>query len=265
MVSVGADGSIGLDVAPRTHIEKPSPAHLHETVRLADIGNDEGWRKASLRPALDALTGRRIAVHPIYPKLDRWGRAVGHIEVLDGESSSVPGFWLQAELVRAGLVEVRPQGSGAGCAAALYEGEEAARREKRGIWGGAEIQWGKHRQKTGVSGAVREAASSSGGAQVAAILSASDAQLTNHANGYRIVAGIVVSVGETSRTLYLNFGRDWSRDFTVTIPAGREDAFREAGRNPKALAGRYVRVRGWMKEWNGAQIEIRHPDQIEVF
>ncbi len=112
---------------------------------------------------------------------------------------------------------------------------------------------------------MKEIASRSARAQGAAILSASDPQLTKHANGYRIVAGIVVSVGATSRTLYLNFGRDWSRDFTVTIPAGREDAFREAGRNPKALAGRYVRVRGWMKEWNGAQIEIRHPDQIEVF
>ncbi|WP_321501106.1 hypothetical protein [Breoghania sp.] len=266
VISVALDGSIVLDVfASLLRPENTSPAQSHETVRLADIGNDEGARKTSLQPALHALIGRRIVAHPLYPAPDRWGRVVSHVEVLSGESAPPSSVWLQADLVRAGLVEVRPQGSHVGCAGALYKGETAARNAGRGLWRGTGPRLAKQRRNASVSAGSQAHDPDARRGSKQGILSASDAHLSRQANAYRIVAGIVVSVGATSRTLYLNFGRDWSRDFTVTIPVDREVAFREAGRDPKALAGRYVRVRGWMREWNGAQIEVRHPDQIEVF
>ncbi len=266
VASVAMDGSIVLDVsAALSGPQNTSPANSRENVRLADIRNDEGAHKASFQPALNALIGRRIVAHPIHAQPDRWGRVVSHVEVGGAESISSHRFWLQADLVLAGLAEVRPQGSHVGCAAALFKGEEAARNAGRGVWRSAAAQTVEHRRNASISEDLRGGDPVAGGSAGRGVLSARDAQLAKQANGYRIVAGIVVSVGATSRTLYLNFGRDWSRDFTVTIPVDREAAFREVGRDPKALAGRYVRVRGWMREWNGAQIAVRYPDQIEVF
>jgi hypothetical protein len=33
---------------------------------------------------------------------------------------------------------------------------------------------------------------------------------------------------------------------------------------PTSLAGRLLRVRGWLREWNGPMIEATHPEQIEL-
>ena len=163
-------------------------------------------------------------------------RGAGEAARGSGRRGEPEGQWVQAGLVRAGLVRVAPEGAPTGCAAALYRAEEEARRANRGLW---------HERENRV-------------------LSSRDRNLAAQAGDYRIVAGIVVSVGATSRKHYLNFGRDWSRDFTVTIPAGRASAFRAAGRDPQAMVGRYVRVRGWLERWNGTVIEIRDPDAIEL-
>ena len=40
--------------------------------------------------------------------------------------------------------------------------------------------------------------------------------------------------------------------------------FRRAGLDPLALEGRWLRVRGWLKKWNGPMIEATHPEQIEL-
>jgi hypothetical protein len=41
--------------------------------------------------------------------------------------------------------------------------------------------------------------------------------------------------------------------------------FGEDGEDILRLKGRIVRVRGWIKSYNGAMIEATHPEQIEVF
>lgn len=206
-------------------------------VRLADIGPVHGPASAAVRDALENWVGRKVRLHALARAPDRWQRRGAHVEIeAERGENDASRIWVQAALVRAGLVAVRPEGAGAGCARLLYSDERVARRMKRGIWG---------------SGAVR-------------VLSARDRDLREKTDSYRIVAGIVVSVGATSRKHYLNFGRDWSRDFTVTIPAGRVQAFRAAGRAPETMSGRHVRVRGWLRRWNGAVIDVRYPDEIEV-
>ena len=62
----------------------------------------------------------------------------------------------------------------------------------------------------------------------------------------------------------MNFGRRWSEDFTVTIAKRNERAFSAAGLEPKSLAGRRVRIRGWIEERGGPWVEAARPEQIEV-
>jgi hypothetical protein len=73
-----------------------------------------------------------------------------------------------------------------------------------------------------------------------------------------------VSVRDSGVTIYVNFGRRWSEDFTVTLLKRNERSFVDAGIEPKKLEGRRVRVRGWVEEHGGPWIEALHPTQIEI-
>ena len=82
--------------------------------------------------------------------------------------------------------------------------------------------------------------------------------------GFAIVEGWVRSVGDRDRDLYLNFGRDWSTDFTATLrkrdfSGAAEDLARFAG-----LTGKRVRVRGVAEPWQGGRIAVTVPGQIEI-
>ena len=72
------------------------------------------------------------------------------------------------------------------------------------------------------------------------------------------------SVRESGATIYVNFGRRWTEDFTVTILKRNERKFVAAGVEPKRLAGRLIRVRGWIEERGGPWIEPAYPEQIEL-
>jgi hypothetical protein len=80
---------------------------------------------------------------------------------------------------------------------------------------------------------------------------------------FALVEGNVMSVRERGATIYVNFGRRWTEDFTVTISKRNERSFAAAGLEPKKLAGRRVRVRGWIEERGGPWIEAARPEQIE--
>jgi hypothetical protein len=81
---------------------------------------------------------------------------------------------------------------------------------------------------------------------------------------FALVEGKVLSVRESGGTIYVNFGRRWSEDFTVTIAKRNERVFSAAGLEPKKLAGRTVRIRGWIEERGGPWVEAARPEQIEV-
>src|SRR5258707_390670 len=81
---------------------------------------------------------------------------------------------------------------------------------------------------------------------------------------FTLVEGKVVSVRESGGTIYVNFGRRWSQDFTVTISKRHERIFAAAGLEPQKLSGRRVVVRGWVEERGGPWIEPPTPDQIEI-
>jgi hypothetical protein len=81
---------------------------------------------------------------------------------------------------------------------------------------------------------------------------------------FAVVEGKVLSVRESGGTIYVNFGRRWSDDFTVTVLKRNERSFTAAGMPLKKLTGQHVRVRGWIEERGGPWIEATRPEQIEI-
>ena len=76
---------------------------------------------------------------------------------------------------------------------------------------------------------------------------------------FALVEGRVLSVRESGGTVYLNFGRRWTEDFTVTIAKRNERTFAAAGLEPKRLERLRIRVRGFVEERGGPWIEASAP------
>ena len=161
-------------------------------------------------------------------KLDRYGRALAHLLRADG-------LWLQGELLAAGMARVYSFRDNRRLIAEMLGHERRARGARRGIWAHPFY-------------AVRtpEAAA-------------------EHIGSFQLVEGPVVGAAIVRRRGYLNFGADWKSDFTISIAPGDRKLFGPEGADTTALEGRTVRVRGWIKSFNGAMIEATHPEQIEVF
>ena len=81
---------------------------------------------------------------------------------------------------------------------------------------------------------------------------------------FEIVQGTVKDVADKGANFYINFGEDWRTDFTLTIEGKARRLFREMAFDPLLLKGKTIRVRGWLKSFNGPMIAITHPEQIEI-
>jgi endonuclease YncB( thermonuclease family) len=81
---------------------------------------------------------------------------------------------------------------------------------------------------------------------------------------FAVVEGKVLSVRQAGSTTYLNFGRNWTRDFAVTISRRNLPAIEAGGIALKTLENRQIRVRGWVEARTGPRIELLRAGQIEV-
>lgn len=135
---------------------------------------------------------------------------------------------MRALAVREGLAFIDPAVMPGACDAELWTIERAAERRGRGLW-----------------------------ARLPAF-EATDGTLGERRGTVAFVTGTVLSVGQTRRTIYLNFGDDRRTDFTVMVAREQEEALR-----PASLEGATVRVRGVLDEWNGGLIRVEHIGQIE--
>ena len=178
----------------------------------------------------DRLAGQSVTVGVAGAQADRYGRLAGYVFV-NGAVTPV-----QYALLREGLARVDGRVDNSGCRSALLAQERHARAAGFGLWGDKVYD-------------VHQAASPD------AILGAR--------GRFGLVEGRVLSVRESGGTIYVNFGRRWSEDFTATIPKRLEQRFTAAGLPPKSLAGRHVRLRGFVEERGGPWIELTHPGQIE--
>ncbi|ABK45913.1 nuclease (SNase domain protein) [Magnetococcus marinus MC-1] len=87
----------------------------------------------------------------------------------------------------------------------------------------------------------------------------------HHVGAYRIVGGTILNVDQKGGWIYLNFGKNWREDFTVTISHRDWLAhFRKVLGPFKELQGRFVEVRGRIGWRNGASIRAYHPYQLQL-
>jgi endonuclease YncB( thermonuclease family) len=162
---------------------------------------------------------------------DRHGRALAHLVTGRGD-------WLQGRMLEAGLARVYTFEDNRAKAQEMLALEGEARAARRGLWAHPYYR-------------VREAGELARADWRAAL------------DSFVLVEGRVLKVGGTRARTYLNFGEDWNIDFTASVASGDRDLFERAGLDLKALEGRRVRVRGWLRPYNGPAVELTHPEQIE--
>jgi hypothetical protein len=73
-----------------------------------------------------------------------------------------------------------------------------------------------------------------------------------------------MSVRQAGGTVYVNFGRRWTRDFAATISRRMIPYLEAAGIIPASLENHRVRVRGWVERRGGPRINVLRVGQIEV-
>jgi endonuclease YncB( thermonuclease family) len=199
-------------------------------VRLAGV-EPVASEKAKDTAALSAIVaGREVTLRGEDDTPDRYGRQSAFVFVASSESP------VQALLLSRGEALVSAAVTDKDCALVLTSAENSARDAKQGAWADAMV--------------IKNAESPGD------ILAAT--------GRFLVVEGRVLSVRQAGATTYVNFGRNWTRDFAVTIPKRALPAF-EAGRLVlKSLENRRIRVRGWVEARSGPRIEVLRVGQIEV-
>ena len=222
-------------------------------VRLAAIevpslalpgGSEEapGRISRAAKAALDALTGGdqvllRQADAGLDHNMDRYGRLVAYVYAQrDGVE-----LFAQGALIEAGLARAAGRIDGKSCAEKLLTAEKTARGGKLGLWSDPYYE----------------------------VLNAdAPVDVLAQRGRFALVEGQVVSVRQSGATIYVNFGRRWSESFAVTISKRNERSFAAAGLDVMSLAGRRIRVRGWVEargvDGNVPWMQALRPEQIEI-
>ncbi|MCZ6638094.1 MAG: thermonuclease family protein [Alphaproteobacteria bacterium] len=173
--------------------------------------------------------GRRLRILFGGARMDRHGRVLAHL------ARASDGLWIQGAMLRLGMARVYSFPDNRQAITQMLVLEGRARAEKRGIWGHpfyAIVPQARARRYIGT---------------------------------YQLVEGRVIQTAVIKRWAYINFGADWRKDFTISIRRRDLRSFRKAfGRKLKALETKRIRVRGWLRLWNGPMIEATHREQIEV-
>jgi endonuclease YncB( thermonuclease family) len=206
-------------------IETPSTPLPGESGPRVDDG-------VAAKAALETqVAGRRVTLQKLGSTADRYGRIVAYVTVEDQQNS------VQQTMLAQGHARVAADVGVPACTAMLLTLERAARQSGLGLWRNSH-------------NAIRQAENP-------------DNVLAERGR-FTLVEGKVLSVRESRGTIFVNFGRRWSEDFTVTILKRNERSFAAAGIDTKKLTGRRIRVRGYVEERGGPWIEAARPEQIEL-
>jgi endonuclease YncB( thermonuclease family) len=175
--------------------------------------------------------GQEVRIETIGAGHDRYGRLTGF--VFAGKATQP----LQVALLEAGAARGGvPVGSRA-CAEALLAAEQAARAAELGVWADPNF---------------------------APLAAKNVYRLEAERGQFTLVEGKVLSVRTSRGTIYINFRRRWTRDFSVVVLGRRQKVFAATGVDPQQLEGRRIRVRGWIEQRRGPVIEAEWPEQIEL-
>jgi endonuclease YncB( thermonuclease family) len=185
------------------------------------------------------LAGAQIVLRRAELASDRYGRIVAYVVAARGDSERL----VQARLISAGFARVGDHIGSRDCAVELLRLENAARAARLGLWTRSLYDPLQADRPT---------------------------DILAQRGRFVLVEGKVLSVHESGATIYVNFGRHWSEDFSVTIRKRNEGSFAEL--DLTRFAGRRLRIRGWVEArggvggspWHAPWIEAVYPEQIEA-
>ncbi len=223
--------------------------HDGDTIRFKDGKTDirlvgiqapklpQGRRNPTAWPMADESRGALRALlekHTITLRLaktpeDRNGRILAHLVRDDG-------LWVQETMLREGWARVYTFPDNRMFARELYAAERTARDARRGLWAHPDY----------------------------AVRRPDPAVLKADTGTFQIVEGVVADAAKVRGRVYLNFGEDYRTDFTASIPPEVVSLFTRDKIDPLALEGRKVRVRGYLRDFNGPSMDMTHPEQIEA-
>ncbi|OKO77345.1 thermonuclease family protein [Bradyrhizobium sp. AS23.2] len=186
---------------------------------------------AATKQALTSLLiGHAVTLRGTDDTPDRYGRQGALMFIGESDTS------VQAVLLAQGDALVSTEITDKDCAAALTSSETEARRQKKGNWA--------------APSAIKNAESPD--------------DILAGIGRFLVVEGKVLSVRQAGAMTYLNFGRNWTRGFAVTISKRMLPAFESAGIALKSLENRRIRVRGWVEGNTGPRIDVLRVGQVEL-
>ena len=192
------------------------------------------WPETGRARLVAWLGGRTVALAPLRPGEDRWGRVVAMAFGPDAAGAATVG--VAAALLDAGLARVRLQADARPCLPALLAAETAARAQKLGVWADPAF---------------------------AVLPSGDPARFAGRVGDQVVVEGRVTSVNETAARVYLNFGPRRGIDFWASVGRQNKRLFDRAGVALKAFSGKTIRLRGLLETRGGPHIDIGLPETIE--
>jgi micrococcal nuclease len=223
-----------------TQIISPSAVQLKtgEIVRLSGLNfpdysedNAGAFSLLAVKVLKDMLDGQQMVIYQTRNKsvgrMNRMGHSLAHLV------RASDGAWVQGSLLQLGLALVQTDQGNPEMAEQMLKLEAQARIEKIGLW-----------------------------ENTIHILRAEETP--EHIGEFVIVEDQVESVALKNNRLYMNFGKNWKKDFTVTVSPESKRNFNKAGLNPLDWNKRTLRVRGVLDELNGPNLEIEHPGAIET-
>ncbi len=171
------------------------------------------------------VEGKAVRVELDVEKYDKYGRLLGYCFLGD--------TFVNAKLIEEGLAVLYTYPPNVKYVDKFVNVQKQARLNKKGLWGSYEV--------------------------------IDQAQAAKFIGQIRTVRGRVLSTYQSSKCVFLNFGSDYKSDFTVVIFNNALAAFSRQGINPITFyRGKEVEVSGRIREYNGPEIIVNTPNELQV-
>jgi len=171
------------------------------------------------------VEGKNVRVEFDIERTDRYGRLLGYCFV--GET------FINKELIEQGYAALYTYPPNVKYVDSFVASQKKAKEKQKGLWGSFEV--------------------------------INHSQASKYINQIRSVEGVVVGNYKSARCVFLNFGQNYRNDFSVVIFNNVLDAFKRKGIDVLSFYnGKKVRVTGKIREYNGPEIIVNSPYEIEV-
>lgn len=238
---------IAFTIDNKREIRQPAPVRIKKVVDSTallseagdiysltglDIPDDNDTAPKTQKRLTELAEGKKCTLYQTRSekvgRINRMNQIVGHFTC--GKDDN----WLQGTLISEGLARVRTTPDNKIHAAEMLTLEQQARDKKLGLWA----------------------------LPMNAVLTPSTA--AQRINSFEMIEGKIYSTSQNRNAIFLNFTSDWKTDFSIGIASALRKDFSKLRIDPMSLKGKTIRVRGWLRNYNGPYIELDHVEQLEI-